>query len=294
MVLVRTDILYNSVFWNWNLENRYTVKQVNLFFNFHLQSLGTLMCDFSLCYWSINRKLGFCACLPNLYTLNSSMKCTTYQISAYLKTKVLKETKKRKLPDFVEAGDDVAEVNPGRPRFCHLVKQVVPEKLQQVPVARFWPRWVLLESDWHNTRLCSCNRKKKLHYDAMFNKWYLLWTFIYGAQLGQQAKESAILHLLQKKQNRGANFICLHQKFSFFFQLKEATLKATPEEKNTLPLEAIAGSKIPHSLPTCSECCFKLYFHSCSCKQSIDVKCNEYGPNERGFKFDGWGREINK
>lgn len=234
MVLVRTDILYNSVFWNWNLENRYTVKQVNLFFNFHLQSLGTLMCDFSLCYWSINRKLGCCACLPNLYTLNSSMKCTTYQISAYLKTKVLKETKKRKLPDFVEAGDDVAEVNPGRPRFCHLVKQVVPEKLQQVPVARFWPRWVLLESDWHNTRLCSCNRKKNItHYDAMFNKWYLLWTFIYGAQLGQQAKESAILHLLQKKQNRGANFICLHQKFSFFFQLKEATLKATPEEKNS-------------------------------------------------------------
>lgn len=36
----------------------------------------------------------------------------------------------------------------------------------------------------------------------MFNKWYLLWTFIYGAQLGQQAKESAILHLLQKKQNK--------------------------------------------------------------------------------------------
>lgn len=130
------------------------------FFNFHLQSLGTLMCDFSLCYWSINRKLGCCACLPNLYTLNSSTKCTTYQISAYLKTKVLKETKKRKLPDFVEAGDDVAEVNPGRPRFCHLVKQVVPEKLQQVPVACFWPRWVLLESDWHNTRLCSCNRNK--------------------------------------------------------------------------------------------------------------------------------------
>lgn len=160
MVLVRTDILYNSVFWNWNLENRYTVKHVNLFFNFHLQSLGTLMCDFSLCYWSINRKLGCCACLPNLYTLNSSTKCTPYQISAYLKTKVLKETKKRKLPDFVEAGDDVAEVNPGRPRFCHLVKQVVPEKLQQVPVACFWPRWVLLESDWHNTRLCSCNRNK--------------------------------------------------------------------------------------------------------------------------------------
>lgn len=38
--------------------------------------------------------------------------------------------------DFVEAGDDVAEVNPGRPRFCHLVKQVISKKLQQVAVPR--------------------------------------------------------------------------------------------------------------------------------------------------------------
>lgn len=130
----------------------------------------------------------------------------------------------------------------------------------------------------------------------MFNKWYLLWTFIYGAQLGQQAKESAILHLLQKKQNKTGGpilFVCTRN-FHFSFSWKKFQLKAAPEEKNTLPLEAIAGSKIPHSLPTCSECCFKFYFHSCSCKQSIDVKCNEYGPNERGFKFDGWGREINK
>lgn len=48
----------------------------------------------------------------------------------------MKGKKGRKLTDFVEAGDDVAEVDPGRPSFCHLVKQVIPEKLQQVAVAR--------------------------------------------------------------------------------------------------------------------------------------------------------------
>lgn len=37
---------------------------------------------------------------------------------------------------FVEAGDDVAQVDPGRPSFCYLVEQVIPEKLQQVAIAR--------------------------------------------------------------------------------------------------------------------------------------------------------------
>lgn len=50
--------------------------------------------------------------------------------------------------DFVEAGNDVAEVDPGRPRFRHLVKQVIPEKLQQVAVARLRPRRVLLKPDF--------------------------------------------------------------------------------------------------------------------------------------------------
>ena len=43
----------------------------------------------------------------------------------------------------------MAEVDPGCPSFCHLVKQVIPEKLQQVAVARLRPRWVLLKPDTH-------------------------------------------------------------------------------------------------------------------------------------------------
>lgn len=253
------------------------------------------MCDFSLCYWSINRKLGCCACLPNLYTLNSSTKCTTYQISAYLKTKVLKETKKES--------------------SLTLLRQETMwlRSIQGVPASVTW---------WNRWSRKSFNRYRSPVSDHVGSFWNLIGTtqdYAVVTEINhtlwcnvQQVVLTLDVHLWcpawpagervghfappaeKTKQNRGANFICLHQKFSFFFQLKEATLKATPEEKNTLPLVAIAGSKIPHSLPTCSECCFKLYFHSCSCKQSTDVKCNEYGPNERGFKFDGWGREINK
>lgn len=56
------------------------------------------------------------------------------------------------LTDFVEAGDNVAEVDPGCPSFCHLVEQVIPEKLQQVAVTRLWPRWVLLKPEPHSTK----------------------------------------------------------------------------------------------------------------------------------------------
>lgn len=48
--------------------------------------------------------------------------------------KIVKE--EENLTDFVEAGHNVAEVDPRRPSFCHLVEQVIPEKLQQVAVAR--------------------------------------------------------------------------------------------------------------------------------------------------------------
>lgn len=54
---------------------------------------------------------------------------------------------KRDFTDFVEAGDNVAQVNPRRPRFSHLVKQVIPEKLQQVAVACLRPSRVLLKPD---------------------------------------------------------------------------------------------------------------------------------------------------
>lgn len=54
-------------------------------------------------------------------------------------------------PDFVEAGNDVTEVNPGRPGFCHLVKQVVAEKLEEITVARLRPRRVLLKSNNTNS-----------------------------------------------------------------------------------------------------------------------------------------------
>lgn len=54
-----------------------------------------------------------------------------------------------KITDFVETGNDVAEVDPRRTGFGHLVKQVVPEKLEQVAVARFRPRGVLLKPGIH-------------------------------------------------------------------------------------------------------------------------------------------------
>lgn len=41
----------------------------------------------------------------------------------------------------------MAEVDPGRPCFRHLVEQVIPEELQQVAVSGLRPRWVLLEPD---------------------------------------------------------------------------------------------------------------------------------------------------
>lgn len=44
----------------------------------------------------------------------------------------------------------MAEVDPRRPSFCHLVEQVIPKKLQQVAVARLRPRRVLLKPDSHN------------------------------------------------------------------------------------------------------------------------------------------------
>lgn len=72
----------------------------------------------------------FCSQLANAHV---------FEVSAYeVRTDVLKighfaclktEEKIRKLTNFVEAGDNVAEVNPGRPSFCHLVEQVIPEKL---------------------------------------------------------------------------------------------------------------------------------------------------------------------
>lgn len=116
-------------------------------------------------------KTGCNAHLTRSYTLTSWIKREIlWSIGLFRYKSTKKEKKKRKLPDFVEAGDDVAEVNPGCPRFCHLVKQVIPEKLQQVSVACFWPRWVLLEPDHSTTqdhRIAT--ETQKTHYDATFN-----------------------------------------------------------------------------------------------------------------------------
>lgn len=64
----------------------------------------------------------------------------------------------------------MAEVDPGRSSFCHLVKQVIPEKLQQVAVARLRPRRVLLKSDSHNTWSQSSNRTTAHTYWWIFIK----------------------------------------------------------------------------------------------------------------------------
>lgn len=39
----------------------------------------------------------------------------------------------------------MAEIDPRRPGFGHLVEQVISEQLQEVPVARLRPRWILLK-----------------------------------------------------------------------------------------------------------------------------------------------------
>lgn len=103
------------------------------------------------------------------------------------------------LTDFVEAGDDVAEVDPGGPSFCHLVKQVVPEKLQQVAVARLRPRWVFLKPVSHHTGSECVNTTilSRSLWRLVTMKVYLLWPLVDGAQFGQQAEETAVLHLLQ-------------------------------------------------------------------------------------------------
>lgn len=56
----------------------------------------------------------------------------------------------RNLTNLVETGDDVAEIDPRRPSFCHLVEQVIPEKLQEVSVPRLRPRGVLLKPKSYN------------------------------------------------------------------------------------------------------------------------------------------------
>lgn len=112
---------------------------------------------------------------------------------------IKKQQKNRRKPtDFVEAGDDVAQVDPGRPSFCYLVEQVIPEKLQQVAIARLWPRRVFLKPETDNTRSQSRNTNTKA--GRVWYKCYLLWPLVDGAQFGQQAEETAILHLLQIKE----------------------------------------------------------------------------------------------
>lgn len=61
----------------------------------------------------------------------------------------------RNLTNLVETGDDVAEIDPRRPSFCHLVEQVIPEKLQEVSVPRLRPCWVLLKPKSHDATLQS-------------------------------------------------------------------------------------------------------------------------------------------
>lgn len=94
----------------------------------------------------------------------------------------------------------MAEVDPGRPCFRHLVEQVIPEELQQVAVSGLRPRRVLLEPDARSTRSWSQDSKTLHHPPSPVRtgrKSYLLWPLVDGAQFGQQAEETAILDLLR-------------------------------------------------------------------------------------------------
>lgn len=53
----------------------------------------------------------------------------------------------------------MAEVDPGRSCFRHLVEEVIPEELQQVAVSSLRPRWVLLEPESGSTWLQLCDGK---------------------------------------------------------------------------------------------------------------------------------------
>lgn len=63
---------------------------------------------------------------------------------------------------FVETGNDVAEVDPGRPRFRHLVEEVIPEELQQVAVSCLRPCRVLLEPDPGSAKVSRATAKRRI------------------------------------------------------------------------------------------------------------------------------------
>lgn len=103
--------------------------------------------------------------------------------------------------NLVETGDDVAEIDPRRPSFCHLVKQVIPEKLQEVSVPCLRPGWVLLKPKPHNATSQFTYTTMSLTVVDINNKCYLLRSLVNCAQFGQQAEEASILHLLNKDKN---------------------------------------------------------------------------------------------
>lgn len=125
--------------------------------------------------------------------------------SKYHQCKQKNKTKNSSLTNFVEAGDNVTEVNPGSPSFCHLVKQVISEKLQQVAVACLRPRWVLLKSDSHKTRSQNINRNKNPTYQWIFpyvqltqaaRWWCLVWpTDGRGARFAPPASKKTTVKL---------------------------------------------------------------------------------------------------
>lgn len=103
----------------------------------------------------------------------------------------------------------MAEIDPRRPGFGHLVEQVIAEKLQEVPVPRLRPCWILLKPvgeggnitqpkprvrDWLNNRTTHGGGRK--------SKSYSLGSLVNRAQFGQQAKETAVLHLLEEDRER--------------------------------------------------------------------------------------------
>lgn len=162
--------------------------------------------------------------------------------------------RRRKTTDFVEAGDNVAEVDPGRPSFCHLVKQVIPEKFQQVAVARLRPCRILLKPDSNNTSSQSGSRTTNhshshTHTRGSLYACHLLWPLVDGAQFGQQAEETTVLHLLQTNNDLYSQksqmffYILLFWHFGLYFTVSSEDLGRKQGDGSDMQHRSLAGIK---------------------------------------------------
>lgn len=111
----------------------------------------------------------------------------------------------------------MAEIDPRRPGFGHLVEQVIAEKLQEVPVPRLRPCWILLKPDDHTTKARGSETdcmNHATHGGGQQSRSYSLRPLVYRAQFGQQAKETAVLHLLEEDRKR---YLLVGDTFGFLY-----------------------------------------------------------------------------